>query len=95
MTFILILITIVLGVGLYFTIKSNITKSKKIDVLENIVLSDQQANEIRSEIENEYNQKENDIINADIITVGGMSDKKRHNHAFNQPCTRDCPAYTE
>ena len=79
----------------------NISKSKKtsalksrIDILENMLLSNSESENKKTEIRNKYNEKENNIDNSTPVDNGVMSNNsKTHNHDFNKPCGESCPAF--
>jgi hypothetical protein len=48
----------------------------------------------KNEIREKYDNQKNNINNGSESVILPNNDKPEHNHAFNSPCKKDCPAYT-
>lgn len=96
-------VIIILGFICFFSIKSNIKKSGEIrklglelvNVMANANLVAKVETQ-KTDIRNEANETENDILNNTGINGNVMphESKPDHNHDFGDPCGKDCPAYT-
>ena len=85
-----------------FQLKSNAGKNAKIKQYGNIIkrqteinVQHVQAEQDKTVIRNEANEKENDIDNSNNILNGVMpiKPKQSHNHRYGSPCGKSCPAY--
>jgi hypothetical protein len=99
MSFITIMYLIGGSAGLIFIliIIAKLKRSKK-DRTENKTLKRYQKKVSKTEaqktkIRDKHNEKVNNIIanpNGNSLSNG----ERKHNHAFREPCGKDCPAYT-
>lgn len=100
---ILAIVFIVSIVVNYFLFKWSLSLKKSNDNLnEAIRINNETADKItdieiqKEEVRTEYDNKKNDILNADIVDVYGVQDDKpQHNHTSRYPCTENCPAYVK
>ena len=101
---IMIAIIAILGGISFFSIKGNFDKKIEIkdlnlelDSLMDVMDKASTVEKKKTEIRNEQNQKENDILSNDSPDINVMLHdiKPKHNHSHRDPCGKNCPAYTE
>ena len=102
-----ITVSIVLVVSLifnYFMIKRSIKASKKNKELKEqmeknkkVVEKIEKVEKEKEEIREKYSDKEAEVLSGDSSSdiILPNNTKPKHNHAFGEPCTKDCPAYTK